>query len=348
MSDRIEPLHTQPSSNWPVLGHDRVVRILARALQTGQVHHAYLFVGPSGIGRTTLAYALASALLCEAPLPERPCGHCRACERVARRVHPDVTRIALEQEREEAKLISIDQIREFRASLSLHPLEGAWRIAIVDDAQHLSRDAADALLKTLEEPPPYAVLILIAEDAHALPETIRSRCQIFHLSPLPSPVVEEALCRRGVSRERAARIATLVRGRIAEAFRLAADEAALSRYEQQLAEVIAAMSEPLATIGFVRRLTEQYRRGKRVAVRQTLQLAAELWRDALWLAADQAAPIAHEEARAALQALARRRGLSGTLAALEATLQGLADLEANVQARLALDALAVIWTEQTP
>lgn len=347
MSERIDALPSQPAPRWPVLGHERVTSTLTRALHAGQVHHAYLFAGPAGIGRTTLAYAFASALLCEAPLAERPCGHCRACERVARRVHPDVTRIALDAEPDDIKLISIDRIREFRASLSLRPLEGAWRVAIIDDAERLSRDAADALLKTLEEPPPYAVLLLIAEDTHALPETIRSRCQIFHLTPLPAHVIQEALSARGVSRERAKRIATLVRGRIAEAFRLVEDETALAGYEQRVAEVVAAMSEPLAAVGFARRLTEQYRRGKRAAVRKMLLLAAELWRDAVWLAADQAAPIVHEEARAALQALARRRGLAGTVAALEATLQSMADLEANVQARLALDALAVVWTEQS-
>lgn len=347
MSERANLEDVQPIPQWPVLGHEAVVAELARALRAGRVHHAYLFAGPAGIGRTTLAFAFAAALLCAAPVDARPCGQCRSCQRVARRVHPDVTRVALGQEREEAKLISIDRIRELRAGLSLRPLEGNWRIAIVDDAERLSREAADALLKTLEEPPSYAVLLLIAEDAQAVPETIRSRCHLFQLNPLPAPVVEEALRDRGVSPERAARIAKLVRGRIAEAFRLAADSAALEQYERQVAEVVAAMSEPLAAIAFARRLTEQYRRGKRAAVQQLLMLAAELWRDAVWLAADTASPIVHEEARASLEELARRRGLAGTIAGLKATLRGMADLEANVQARLALDAVAVVWTEQS-
>ncbi|MCX7622957.1 MAG: DNA polymerase III subunit delta' [Thermomicrobium sp.] len=345
MSEFTHDIPTEPTPRWPVLGHEPIVAELARSLRTGHVHHAYLFAGPAGIGRTTLAYAFAAALLCEAPVEARPCGQCRACQRVARRVHPDVTRVSLEQEREDAKLVSIDRIRELRANLSLRPLEGAWRVAIVDDAERLSRDAADALLKTLEEPPPYAVLVLIAEDANAVPETIRSRCRTYQLRPLPPAVVEAALVARGASPDRAARLAKLARGRIAEALRLAEDADALDRYERQVAEVVAAMSEPLAAIGFARRATDRYRRGQRVAVQQLLRLAAELWRDAVWLAADPAASIVHEEARGALLELARRRGLAGTVAGLAATLQCLADLEANVQARLALDAVAVVWTE---
>ncbi len=335
----------QLAPRWPVVGHDRVVATLSRAIAAGQVHHAYLLVGPAGIGRTTLAYAFASALLCEAGETARPCGRCRACERVARRVHPDVTHIRLGQDREEAKLISIERIRELRASLALRPLEGAWRVAIVDDAESLSREAADALLKTLEEPPPYAVLVLIAEDAQAVPETVRSRCQVYQLYPVPLPVAEAALRERGVAPERAQRLAVLTRGRIALALRMAEDEEALHQYEQAVAEVVAAMSEPLAAIGFARRLTERARRGKRAVVQEQLVLAIDLWRDAVRLAADPAAPVTHEMARGALQELARRRGLGGTLAGLKATLQALADLEANVQARLALDAMVAVWME---
>lgn len=345
MSDQSISTAFEIQSRWPVIGHERVISYLARAIQRGHVHHAYLLTGPAGIGRTTLAYAFAQALLCEAVPEMRPCGRCRSCDRVLRRVHPDVTRVSLEQGREEAKLLSIDQIRELRASLALRPLEGAWRIAIVDDAERLSRDAADALLKTLEEPPPYAVLLLIAEDLQSVPETIRSRCHVLALSRLPLALVQQALQERGIAPERAARLARATRGRIAEALRMASDDAALTRREKQVAEVLAALSEPLAALGFARRLAEQYRRGRRAVVEDTLRLAVELWRDALWLAADLNAPIVYEEARAALQELARRKGLSGTARGLRATLQALADLEVNVQARLALDVAAMTWAE---
>ncbi len=345
MNDQRIPTRFEMQSRWPVIGHERVVAYLARAIQYGHIHHAYLFAGPAGIGRTTLAYAFAQALLCEAVPEARPCGHCRACDRVARRVHPDVTRVSLEQGREAAKLLSIDQVRELRASLALRPLEGAWRVAIIDDAERLSHDAADALLKTLEEPPPYAVVILIAEDLQAMPETIRSRCHVLGLSPLPRTLVQQALQERGVTPERAVRLARVTRGRIAEALRLSNDDAALTHREKQVAEVIAALSEPLAALGFARRLAEQYRRGRRAAVEDALRLAVELWRDALWLVTDPNAPIVHEEARAALQQLARREGLWGTARGLRATLQALADLEVNVQARLALDVAAMTWAQ---
>jgi DNA polymerase-3 subunit delta' len=336
---------SRATPGWPIIGHEGAVRTLARAIESGQVHHAYLLAGPAGLGRTTLAFLFAQALLCEGAAEQRPCGTCRSCQRIARRVHPDVTRIGLDTGAEEAKQVSIDQVRELRASLSLRPLEGAWRVAIVDDAERLSREAADALLKTLEEPPPYAVLVLVAEDAQALPETIRSRCQTIVLQPLPIPVVARALEVRGAAPELANRLARETRGRIALAFRLVSDEAARVQREKRVAEVIAAMTEPLAAIGFARRVAEQYRRGRRAEVLSSLQLALELWRDALWLAADPSAPIVHEDARTTLERFARRCGIAGACAGLSATLQALADLEANVQARLALDAAMVTWAE---
>lgn len=336
--------NTTPPS-WPIVGHEQAVSFLIQAVRSGHLHHAYLFVGPAGIGRTTLARVFAQALLCEASSGERPCGRCRACARVARDVHPDVTRVALDSDRTEGKLLSIDRIRELRTSLALRPLEGAWRIAIIDDAERLSRDAADALLKTLEEPPSYAVLVLIAEQAEALPETIRSRCQIVRLAPLPVTLVERALRERGLEAARAASLARSTRGRIALALRLASDESALTRRERQIADLVATLSDPLAAFGLARQLAERYRRHRQGEVRETLQLLVELWRDILWLACDETAPIVHEPVRSELRALARRCGVAGAAAGLRATIQAIADLESNVQARLALDVAALAWME---
>lgn len=343
MSDRKPPTNSS-HRRWPILGHDTAIAFLVQTLERGQLHHAYLFAGPAGIGRTTLALTFAQALLCEAAPDERPCRQCRACRRIAKGIHPDVTQIALEEGSDEAKLLSIDRVRELRANLVLRPLEGKWRIAIIDNAERLSRDAADALLKTLEEPPTYAVLILITEDADTLPETIRSRCQLIRLSPLPIALVEQALRAHGCSHEQAVMLARKSRGRIAWALRQLNDSRALKGQEELVQSLLRAMSQPLAGIGLARRLSDRYRRGHRTEVHETLQLASELWRDALWLACDPNAPIVHEAARAQLFELAQRRGLVGTSAGLRATLQALADLEANVQVRLALLAAVVAWS----
>src|SRR5690606_19629864 len=134
---------------------------------------------------------------------------------------PDVSVLSRETqaaagERSEGKhtRISIESVRNLRGSIALRPMEGRWRVALVAEADLLSRDAFDALLKTLEEPPPFVVLILIATEAEAIPETIRSRCQPVPLEPLGRAAVAAELIRRGIPEADAQTIASLARGRV--------------------------------------------------------------------------------------------------------------------------------------
>ncbi len=345
---------TEPegASRWPVIGHQTAVAALERAVRRGQVSHAYLISGPAGVGRRRLALAFAQALLCQAAPAERPCGHCRGCVRVERTVHPDLTLLSLEAaggEREtRLTRISIDAVRELRATIALRPLESDWRVIVIDDADRLSRDAADALLKTLEEPPPFAVLILIVEDVSSLAETIRSRCQQIQLGPVPSATVRAALEARGVEAAQAALIASLTRGRIGEALRLAADPVALARH-QELAEAgVQMLSDPLVALGRVRQLAEHYRRGRRAQVEAQLAVLAMLWRDLLLLRYGLDDLVVHAGLRARLERLACRWSFTEILRGLRATCQAMVDLETNVQVRLALVALVTQWPSPDP
>uniref|UniRef100_A0A831TG48 DNA polymerase III subunit delta n=1 Tax=Thermorudis peleae TaxID=1382356 RepID=A0A831TG48_9BACT len=334
-------------ARWPVIGHDAAVAALDRAVRRGQVSHAYLISGPAGVGRRALALAFARALLCQAVPHRRPCGSCPSCHRVERAMHPDLTVLSLQAVGGEREVrptrISIDAIRELRATLALRPLESDWRVVVIDDADWLSRDAADALLKTLEEPPPFAVLILIVEDIASVAETIRSRCQQIRLGPVPVATVRAALESRGVGAPQAALIASLTRGRIGEAFRLAADPEELARH-QELAEAgLQMLADPLVALGRARQLAESYRRGRRAQVEAQLAVLAMLWRDLLLLRYGLDDRVSYAGLRERLERLARRWSPDEIVQGLRATCQAMVDLETNVQVRLALDALVTQW-----
>ena len=172
---------------WQVVGHEKAVALLEKSLKGGKLSHAYLFVGPPHVGKMTVALNLAQALNCEGE--GEPCSGCPQCQRIAGRKHADVRVIGLDGRAE----IGIDQIREMERSVTLKPFEGRNRVFIIDGAEHLSTEAANCLLKTLEEPPPNVQLMLLAANERLLLPTVRSRCQKLELRPLPIPVVERAL-----------------------------------------------------------------------------------------------------------------------------------------------------------
>ena len=175
-----------------VRGHDRIVTLLRSNLRNGRFPHAFLFVGPDGVGKRTFARKLAQALLCERN-PEAlldPCEACPGCVQAAAGTHPDLLEVARPEDRQE---LPIRVIRDLCAEFSLKPGRGIRKVAIVDDVDDMNDEAANAFLKTLEEPPPGAVLILIGSSAELQLETIVSRCQVTRFEPLPEQVLAELL-----------------------------------------------------------------------------------------------------------------------------------------------------------
>ncbi|SHI72356.1 DNA polymerase III, delta prime subunit [Malonomonas rubra DSM 5091] len=171
-----------------IISHERQKNILRRALQNQRVAHAYLFEGPDGIGKRLMALALARALLCATG---KGCGTCAACRKVDHNNHPDVHLLDAE-----GTTIKIDQIRALQQQLSLKPLEGEYRICLIDGAEHMNPAAANALLKTLEEPQPNTVIVLLSSRPEALLVTIRSRCQRLPFQRLPKQRLTEILADR--------------------------------------------------------------------------------------------------------------------------------------------------------
>ncbi|MBI4277277.1 MAG: DNA polymerase III subunit gamma/tau [Armatimonadetes bacterium] len=163
----------RPASFETVVGQERVTRTLRNALAANRIVHAYLFCGHRGTGKTTTARILAKALNCvRGPTPD-PCGHCPACQAIAGGYSVDVIEIDAASNR------GIDEIRELREKVRLTPTEGRHKVYIIDEAHMLTTEAFNALLKTLEEPPPHAVFVLVTTEPHRLPPTITSRCQRF-------------------------------------------------------------------------------------------------------------------------------------------------------------------------
>jgi len=209
-------------------GHEAAVRDLVAWLAAG-IPHAILVTGPPRVGKTTLALDLAAALLCEGPAGERPCRACRGCRRVASGNHPDLHVLRPEGPGEQVRIGDHDDpepgtVRHLVRELSLLPAEAAFRVAIVESAHRMNEDAQNALLRTLEEPPPGTVIVLCADDEDRLLPTIRSRCLRIRLGPVGTPAIEDLLASRGIAdAPTAARLARLAGGRPGLAVALARD-----------------------------------------------------------------------------------------------------------------------------
>lgn len=194
------------------VGHEKAIRHLRNAMQSGRMSHAMAFVGPAGVGKETCATELGAGMLCDAAGDnEAPfgCGRCRSCVKVQNGVHPDLHLVMSEAEsaargrptnegkRKPARTILVDQIRELSRVIRMKPHEGRAKIAIIVDSHQMNMNAANALLKTLEEPPANTLIVLLAPHARSLLPTVVSRCQRLVFGPLQDAEVEKILIRLG-------------------------------------------------------------------------------------------------------------------------------------------------------
>jgi DNA polymerase-3 subunit delta' len=270
---------------WQVIGQDRAVSLLQRSLERGNLAHAYLLIGPPHVGKMTLALKLAQAVNCE--VAESPCGECASCHKILQGKHADVQVIGLSTNGNlaEAKKteIGIAQIREVQHSASLPPFEGRSRVFIIDGAEQLSTEAANCLLKTLEEPADSVIFILLTTNDRLLPATVVSRCQRLELSPLAITQVEAALSAHwGVDDpEQAKLLARLCGGCLGWAASAAADAGLLRQRAERIEKLLdVTTADYEERFAYAAELVTRFNQNRGL-VWEVLDLWLNWWRDLL-------------------------------------------------------------------
>lgn len=321
---------------WRTEGQERAVQFLERSIAADRVVNGYLLFGPEGVGKLTLATDFAAALECVGDGP--PCGECAPCHKVYAGNHPDVTVVRLQDDR---RSISIAQVREVTRQAAFKPFEGKRRVFIIESAEHLQREASEALLKTLEEPQPLVVIVLTCAEPAALPPTIRSRCLKVELTALPAARIADILGRRFSRQEaRVAAAAALARGSLGRALDRMVARGRASKQEaseEDLAALLARAFHP----ALVERFTlaaELARRGVR-ELQPVLEGCILLVRDVLLLREGAADAVGHREAAERLNAQLERVPTLALAAYVARLAQAARQLEANANPRLALEAL---------
>jgi DNA polymerase III subunit delta' len=328
--------------SWNIIGHEWAVQMLQRDLAQGRERHAYLFTGPAGVGKRTLVGEFARALLCAEAAP--PCGGCRHCRLAAKDTHPDLFTVAPEisGKRVRAAKIKIEPVRQLIYSLALKPVEAQRRVARLLNFEAANSESQNAFLKTLEEPPGNAVMLLTAERADDLLPTIVSRCEVVALRPLPLDSVREALIERWqVPAARAEWLAHLSGGRLGWAVRMHDDEAALEARAQRLDDLAHLLkASRVERMAYAEKLS---RDGSLDRIQDTLDLWLGFWRDVLLVSAGTRVPLSNPDREADIRRLAQ--AVSPTLAGqvIAALRQTGTLLEKNVNTRLALEVVLLDW-----
>jgi DNA polymerase-3 subunit delta' len=268
------------------IGHEREFKELAETFSRGRSSHAYLFVGPDGVGKRTVARRLIQRLLCEsgAIADVEPCGLCPACAQFESGVHPDFAEIGVPEEKNE---LPIESIRELIGRLGCKSSRGGFKGALIDDADLMNASAANSLLKTLEEPPPRSVLILISSDSESMLDTILSRCQLVRFRPIDRTRLAEALTAGGhvADRHEAMRIATWADGSFGDAIELTSP--AIREFRAKLRTGLARL--PAGVVELSDQIAKEVdsagksASARRRRLKRLIRFAVDFYREAIWL-----------------------------------------------------------------
>jgi DNA polymerase-3 subunit delta' len=317
------------------IGNRKVVDRLRGKLREGRFPHGLIFSGPEGVGKRTFALMIAKALNCTKAQPGDFCDECSSCRKISSEVHPDVVKITVE---EDATQIKIAQIRRVLGVLELQPLEGRNKVFIVDPSDLLNIEAANALLKGLEEPPEKSFFILLTVNVHELLLTVRSRCQVYHFTPLS---IDE-LRRHGVTDELAARWSqgSIGRARAMDAERVKNEretlmgflETVVNAREEEFQDLMAASAE----LGRAKQDFDHH-----------MEILTVLVGDLLYLKEGMPDRVVNLDARERLDRLASSVSIERLLKTAEFLRFVESALKSNVNRQMMTDVLALIANETT-
>ena len=394
--------------SWSVIGQERAVSLLQRAVRSGRLSHAYLFVGPEHVGRATTARAFAQALNCErlaqppdeagsmilaepptevggmnggaadfqsagTKLPDdaaeppdeagsminqaadfqsagMACGECRPCRTIAEDKHPDVEWVRVggicdesdhrDHAADNSRDIRICQIRRLERVISRTTVDARYRVVIVDPADAMTVEAANAFLKTLEEPAPNTILVLLSAREERLRETVRSRCRRIVFYGVPREQIERALQERwGADAEQAGHLARLSQGRLGWAVAALQDDRLLIDREKTLDDIESVLAGTLGDrFSYAAGLGSRFSRDP-AFVRTNLDVWCDWWRDVLVTAAGHEDLVLASERLDTLRAQASQYGIAGALEALTAIIGGRRHLEEHASATLAMESM---------
>lgn len=330
------------------IGNQAALKGLRAAIRSGKVPHAYLFTGPPQVGKSTLALWLAQTLLCEQSPPGEPapCGNCRECARIAHAAHPDVQTYSLARQAQTSdrasasRELGIDAVRELVGEIDLLPFQAERKVYIIQDAGALTDEAANALLKTLEEPPAYATLVLIATDERSLPETVRSRCTPVRLHAVSRAAIREMLrSRPDVTPEMAERVADLSAGRPGWALEAVKNPRLLQEHDAHISALLEALGGGAASrLALAERMSKRWTAGHREEVYATLFNWLGFWRETMLRASGDPSSAARAPYADTVQRLAQA-GVGQAGKAASRTLEAISHLDANVNTRMAVENL---------
>jgi DNA polymerase-3 subunit delta' len=327
------------TNNWNILGHEWAVDMLRQHVIRGDARHAYLFCGPPGLGRRTLALRLAQALNCTQPIAAGvPCLTCRDCRQIESMQHPDMNVIqALNDDglAKEGGTLKVDQVREVQRVMSLKPYQSKYRVSLFLRFQEANDSAANALLKTLEEAPAHAILLLTADNPEQLLPTIISRCEILRLRPLPISAIEADLIKRGVDAERARLLAHISSGRPGYARRLVDDVTLLEKREERLNDMQTLLpASRVEKFAYADKLSKD-----RDVMRQVILIWLSYWRDVMLRAAQAETPLTNIDLNMEIEFLAGRLDLPMARRVVSSLESALEKMDRNVNPRLLAEVL---------